>query len=87
MFLASINLQSFGRYGEKAARNIDRTSANGSKQKAGFGEGTPQQARPERAASISIREIVATGRYLLFTFSVSFENSGSKADTGFQNQA
>ena len=46
MFLASINLQSFGRYGEKAARNIDRTSANGSKQKAGFGEGTPQQVRP-----------------------------------------
>ena len=49
MFLASINLQSFGRYGEKAARNIDRTSANGSKQKAGFGEGTPQQARPGSA--------------------------------------
>ena len=49
MFLASINLQSFGRYGEKAAWNIDRTSANGSKQKAGFGEGTPQQARPGSA--------------------------------------
>ena len=54
---------------------------------AGFGEGTPQQVRPERAATISICEIVATGRYLLFTFSVSFENSDSKVDTGFQDRA
>ena len=54
---------------------------------AGFGEGTPQQVRPERAATISICEIVATGRYLLFTFSISFENPDSKADTGFQNWA
>ena len=46
VFLASISLQSFGRHCEKAAQNIDRTSANGSKQKAGFGEGTPQQVRP-----------------------------------------
>ena len=46
MFLVSISLQSFGRRCEKAAQSIGRTSANGSKQKAGFGEGTPQQVRP-----------------------------------------
>ena len=46
VFLVSISLQSFGRRCEKAAQSIERTSANGSKQKAGFGEGTPQQVRP-----------------------------------------
>ena len=46
MFLVSISLQSFGRHCEKAAQKVARTSANGSKQKAGFGEGTPQQVRP-----------------------------------------
>ena len=57
VFLVGISLQSFGRRCEKAAQSIGRTSANGSKQKAGFGEGTPQQVRPVSALQFQILKL------------------------------
>ena len=57
VFLVSISLQSFGRRCEKAAQSIERTSANGSKQKAGFGEGTPQQVRPVSETQFQILKL------------------------------
>ena len=47
MFLAGISLQSFGRRCEKAARKRKLNECKRFKAKAGFGEGTPQQVRPE----------------------------------------
>ena len=49
VFLVSISLQSFGWHCEKAAWKHQSNEGKRFKTKAGFGEGTPQQVRPESA--------------------------------------